>query len=156
MIIRPALAADVSAMTEILNAIVGIGGPTAHEIIKTTEAVRTEYMDGPNELAAVVAEDQGQVIGWQSVGFWQGEAHIGTCVQLGVQAKGIGVQMFALTCDALRSAGIRALIASIRADNAPGLAHYSRISFVDTSFEPDFALPDGRIVGRVPQRFARD
>lgn len=153
MIIRPAKAEDASAMTVILNDIIAIGGTTAHHTSETVDTVRIEYVDGPDVLAAVVAEDQGRVIGWQSVGLWQGEAHIGTFVQPGVQAKGAGAAMFALTCDILRKARVPTIIASIRADNVPGLAYYARIGFVDTVVEPEFALHDGRVVGRIHRRF---
>ena len=50
-------------------------------------------------------------------------------------------------------AGVTAIIASIRADNVPGLAYYARLGFVDFAHDPDFALTDGRIVGRVHRRY---
>ncbi len=153
MIIRRAIPADAPAMADLLNEIIAIGGTTAHETAKSAEAVRCDYVDGPDVLSAVVAEDGGRVIGWQSVGLWQGEAHIGTFVQPGLQAKGAGAAMFALTCDIVRATGQRAIIASIRADNLPGLAYYARIGFVDFAHEPEFALKDGTVVGRVSRRF---
>ena len=68
-------------------------------------------------------------------------------------AKGIGAGLFALTCDLLRNAGLTQIIASVRADNAPGLSYYARIGFVDIGHDPDFSLNDGRVVGRVHRRF---
>lgn len=140
-------------MTQILNTIIAIGGTTAHQTPKTVATVRQDYIDGSEVLAAVVAEASGKVIGWQSVGHWQDEAHIGTFVQPGTQARGVGAGMFTLTCDLLRPRGITAIIASIRADNVPGLAYYARMGFVDRQVEPDYALNDGRIVGRVHRRY---
>ena len=64
--------------------------------------------------------------------------------------------MFALTCDTVHRAGICSLIASIRADNEPGLRFYARMGFVDFASEPHFALDAGQIVGRVHRRFAVD
>jgi L-amino acid N-acyltransferase YncA len=61
--------------------------------------------------------------------------------------------MFDLTCALLRDKGVAEIIASIRADNVPGLAYYARIGFKDYAHEPDFALKDGRVVGRVHRRF---
>ena len=153
MIIRQAHSDDAPAMAEILNRIIAIGGTTAHQAPKPMQAVLDDYVTGPDVLSCVVAEGGDGLIGWQSVGWWQGEAHIGTFVDPGVQAKGTGAAMLALTCDLLRQAGIKEIIGSIRADNGPGLAYYARVGFADIGFDPDFALNDGRIVGRVHRRF---
>jgi L-amino acid N-acyltransferase YncA len=153
MIIRQAHSDDAPAMAAILNRIIAIGGTTAHQSPKSVDSVVQEYVTGPDVLSCVVAEDGTGVIGWQSVGWWQGEAHIGTFVAPGVQAKGIGAGLFKLTCDLLRKAQMTQIIASIRADNGPGLAYYARIGFVDIGHDPDFTLDDGRVVGRVHRRF---
>jgi L-amino acid N-acyltransferase YncA len=139
MIIRPATLTDAPAMTALLNAVIAI--------------VTEDYVTGPDVLASVVAEEDGRLLGWQSVGLWQDEAHIGTFVQPGLQAKGAGRAMFGLTCQMLRQKGVKAIIASIRADNVPGLAYYGRIGFRDIGHEPDFSLNDGTVVGRVHRRF---
>jgi L-amino acid N-acyltransferase YncA len=153
VLIRPAVPADAPAMAGLLNEIIAIGGTTAHETPKDADHVRHDYIDGSEVHASVVAEEAGQVIGWQSVGMWQGDPHIGTFVRPGIQAKGVGGAMFAATCDILRHVGITYIIAHIRADNLPGLAYYARIGFRDIGHDPDFALTDGRKVGRVFRRF---
>lgn len=153
MIAREAGPQDVPAMAAILNAIIAIGGTTAHQKPKTLAEVDRDYVSGPDVLSSVVVEEAGQVQGWQSVGWWQGEAHIGTFVQPGLQAKGAGQAMFDLTCRVLRGKGIAEIIASIRADNVPGLAYYARIGFRHIGHDPDFALKNGRVVGRVHRRF---
>lgn len=105
-------------------------------------------------INCAVAEDQGQIIGWQSVGWWHEEPHIGSFVKAGTQAKGIGTQMFAMTQGLARTAGLSVIHASIRADNAPGLAYYAKMGFQDISFDEAFALADGSLVGRVERQFA--
>lgn len=153
MIPRDARPGDAEAMTAILNRIIAIGGTTAHETSKTDQQVRIDYVDGPEVLSSVVAEVEGTIIGWQSVSRWQGEPHIGSFVDPRVQARGAGAAMFDLTCQRLRGQGVSRIIASIRADNLPGLAYYARLGFVDVGQEPGFALSDGRVVGRVHRRF---
>ena len=137
-------------MTDILNAIMAIGGTTAHQ---PAADVLTDYIDEPNVLTAVVAEDHGQLIGWKSADMWQSEAHIGTFVQPGIQATGVGAALFAMTRVMLTKAGVQSIVASIRADNEPGLAYYARAGFVEFARDPDFALKDGHVVGRVHRRF---
>jgi L-amino acid N-acyltransferase YncA len=133
--------------------IIAIGGTTAHQQPTDEAKTRLHAIDGPDVLSSVVAEADGTILGWQSVEQFEGEPHIGTYVQPGLQAKGIGAELFALTLTALRARGVRHIIASIRADNLPGLAYYARIGFRDIGHEPDFALEDGRKVGRVHRRF---
>lgn len=154
MIVRNALLGDAAAMAALLNRIIAIGGTTAHQAAKTPDAVREDYIDGPECISSVVAELDGKIIGWQAVGWWQGDAHIGTFVDPDIQAKGIGAALFAATLAAARAAGLREIHASIRADNVPGLAYYARIGFVDVSYDPDFALDTGIKVGRINRVFA--
>jgi L-amino acid N-acyltransferase YncA len=152
MIVRKATPDDAEAMAAILNAIIAIGGTTAHQEPKSVARVRHSYVTAPGVRAAVVAEAEGRMLGWQSVEFWQGELHIGTFVAPGLQARGVGAALFALTCDLLRP-DPAPIIATIRADNAPGLAYYARMGFREVSRDPDWALQDGRVVGRVNRRF---
>lgn len=153
MIVRAAEPEDAEAMARVLNAIIAIGGTTAHEHPKSVDAVRRDYITKPEVRSSVVAEDAGTVIGWQSVECWEGALHIGTFVDPGIQAKGVGAALFAETCRILRPLSPAHIIASIRADNVPGLAFYARIGFRDVAAEPDYALEDGRVVGRIHRRF---
>ena len=153
MITRPALPEDAAGMTALLNAVIAKGGTTAHETPMTEADVRTYFIDGSDVHSSAIAEDEGQIIGWQSVGQWQGDPHVGTFVQPDLQARGVGGALFALTLATLRQTGIGYIIASIRADNVPGLAYYARIGFRDIGQDPGFALSDGRVVGRVHRRF---
>ena len=150
---RLAVPQDAPAMQRLLNAIIAIGGTTAHEHALTQKYILASYIDGPDTISCVVAEADGQVIGFQGLGWWNGEVHIGTFVDPHLQARGSGAALFAATCRIAHEKGVAEIIASIRADNAAGLAYYARIGFADVSFDPDFALSDGRIVGRVHRRF---
>jgi L-amino acid N-acyltransferase YncA len=153
VIVRPATPADGPAMTDLLNQIIAIGGTTAHQSPRTEQLVRDTDLDGPDVISSVVAENQGRIVGWQSLSNYHDDVHIGTFVQPGLQARGVGGALFALTCDKAREAGVKTITAYIRADNLPGLAYYARIGFVDYESNPDFALNDGRIVGRAHRRF---
>ena len=153
MIVRIATAADATGMTALLNAVIAEGGTTAHETPMTAAEVQGHFIDGQGVLSSVVAEEVGVIVGWQSVGWWQGDPHIGTFVLPGLQAKGVGSALFAATLAKLRGGDVDRIIASIRADNVPGLAYYARIGFRDVGGDPGFALKDGRIVGRVHRRF---
>jgi L-amino acid N-acyltransferase YncA len=152
MIIRHATSADAAGMMVILNAVIAVGGTTAHEHPKTEAQVREGYVTGTRVLSSVVCEEGGEIVGWQSVELWDGDPHIGSFVRPGAQARGVGGAMFALTRQILRDRGVAYIVASIRADNAPGLAYYARIGFRDIGQDPDYALGNGRKVGRVHRR----
>lgn len=156
MILRPALPGDVVAMAALQNRIIRIGGTTAYQTERSVEAVRG-YVDGEGAICCFVAEEAGAVIGFQSLGqspgLPEGWGDIGTFVEPGVQAKGVGAALFAATVEAARGAGVRVINATIRADNVPGLAYYARQGFADYAQDPDYALQDGRRVGRVHRRY---
>lgn len=157
MIIRAATPADVPQMTALQNAIIAAGGTTAHQTPKTEDSVLQSYVTGAQVISCVVAVHDARIIGFQSIGqhpdLPQGWGDIGTFVQLGLQAKGTGAQLFAASKSAARKAGLTTLNATIRADNLPGLAYYARIGFSDYAHDPDWALADGTKVGRISRRF---
>jgi L-amino acid N-acyltransferase YncA len=154
---RPATPADAAAMCALQNAIIAIGGTTAHQHPKTEAQVRADYIDGPGTLSCVVAEAAGQIIGFQSIGenddLPPGWGDIGTFVSPALQAKGTGAALFAASLAAARAKGLTTLNATIRADNTPGLAYYARIGFIDYAHDPNWALDDGQKVGRISRRF---
>jgi L-amino acid N-acyltransferase YncA len=152
MEIRDTIPQDAAEMASVLNAIIAIGGTTAHQEPKTADQVRRGYVDGPEVRTSVLASEGGQVLGWQAIDFWQGGFHIGSFVRPGIQARGVGAAMFSSTLVRARAQGIAEIIASIRADNLAGLRFYAKMGFVDFAHEPDFALMDGTRVGRVHRR----
>lgn len=153
MIIRKGKTQDAAAMAAILNEIIAIGGTTAHQSPMSAAEVQRYFVDGEEAISCVVAEAEGVPIGWQAIGWWRNEPHIGSFVKVGTQARGIGAQMFALTCGLARAAGLSVIHASIRADNASGLAYYAKMGFVDIGHDAEFALNDGTVVGRVERTF---
>jgi ribosomal protein S18 acetylase RimI-like enzyme len=79
-------------------------------------------------------------------------ATIGTFTRVGSDRRGIGRALLARTLAAARAAGIATIDATIRADNAAGLAFYSRQGFVDYARLEGVLLKDGRTVDRIRKR----
>ena len=99
---------------------------------------------------------------WEFLGFQALGAHallpkgwldIGTFVSATARGAGVGAALFAAT-KTMAKGKCKVINATIRADNAMGLAFYNRIGFVDYAVDPEFALNDGRKVGRVSKRYA--
>lgn len=83
----------------------------------------------------------------------EGWATIGTFARVGLTQRGVGRALFAETLKAARAAGIKVIDATIRADNAGGLAFYARQGFVDYDRLIGVPLNDGTPVDRVRKRF---
>ncbi len=157
MIVRPAELRDAAGMTELQNAVIRIGGTTAHEVERNPDDLARAYLTGPNVLCAHVAEEAGRIIGFQVLGLYPGMpdrwGDIGTFVHPDIQRGGVGAALFAATLDWARAHSVPTLLAVIRADNVVGLGYYTKRGFVDYGTEPDITLKDGRVVGRIAKRF---
>lgn len=158
--VRPATPADAHAMAELINAIIAVGGTTAHEDPFTAAAMDAEYISLPQSISCVVAEDGGKLLGFQGLAFPYpddpmppGWATIGTFARVGLTQRGVGSALFVRTLTSARAAGIAAIDATIRADNVGGLAFYSRLGFVDYDRRIAVPLKDGTPMDRVRKRF---
>ncbi len=157
--VRPAEAADAAAMAGLLNAIIALGGTTAHEDPFTPEAMRAGYVAGARTLCCTVAETDGKIAGFQHLG-WpapgdlpEGWTAIASFVQPGMAGRGIGRALFAATLLAAEAAGVRTIDATIRADNASGLGYYGSIGFRDHDVIRAVPLRSGQPVDRIRKRY---
>jgi L-amino acid N-acyltransferase YncA len=148
---------DVPELTRLLNDIIRAGGTTAIETPLTESELAEWFVTGGPVVSSVMAERDRQALGFQMISTFDplphGWADIGTYVRIGATGGGIGSALFRRTCANARAAGLTTLKATIRADNAPGLAYYARIGFRDYDTNPSFTLSDGRVVGQVHRRF---
>ena len=162
--LRPATEADAPAMARLINRIIETGGTTAHQSRFDAARMRGHYIAPPLAISCFVAALKDEVIGFQALERadpdWQGEgklpddwAVIATFVGEGHRGLGVGCTLFGLTLDAARTADVVAIDATIRADNALGLAYYSRIGFSDHAVINDVPLRDGTKIDRVQKVF---
>ncbi len=100
--------------------------------------VRERYLDMEYRVACTVAEQEGRVVGFQSLKrAWPGNPYdvpegwgiIGTHIHPDAGRSGLGRRLFDTSLAAARGAGLRHIDASIGADNAPALAYYSAMGF---------------------------
>ena len=158
--VRVARREDAAELADLLNAIIARGGMTAHEDPFTPERLADAYIDGLDVLCCFVAVDRdtGRIEGFQALGRYAGlppdVGDIGTFARFGGARQGIGSALFAATRVRALELGLAAINATIRADNAGGLAFYARQGFYDASITPAVPLKDGARVDRVNKRFA--
>lgn len=157
--LRDAGAADAAPLAALLNAIIAIGGTTAHETPFSPKDFAAAFITGPSVVSCVMAEAAGDAapIGFQGLALYPdlpaGWVDIGTFVRPGEQASGIGAALFAATCKRARAKGFRTINATIRADNQPGLRYYTKMGFVPYAVERAVPLRDGTPVDRISHRF---
>jgi L-amino acid N-acyltransferase YncA len=157
--IRPARSDDAPGLADLLNAIIARGGTTALEDPFTPQALDEAYLTGPDVICCFVAIDRASARheGFQTLGRYPGlpqdVGDIGTFARVGGTQRGIGGALFAATRTEARRLGLSAINATIRADNAGGLAFYGRMGFVDHSVRAAVPLKDGTPVDRISKRY---
>jgi L-amino acid N-acyltransferase YncA len=155
MNIRPLHPDDIPAMVAILNEIIAIGGTTAYQT-PVSEAEFDRFRLPANAKTFLhVAEADGAIIGFQ----WlspdpEGLGAIASFAHPDAAQRGIGTALFAATKAAAIAAGYKTLEATIRADNASGLAYYSKMGFEDFQTFKDVPLSDGTPVDRIQKRLS--
>ncbi len=158
--LRQARPEDADAMCAIINPIIALGDTTAYGTPFTSDTMTQHYVSGDHVLSCVVAEMGQSVEGFQGLFATDpaklpfltdpaGIASIASFARIDTQARGIGSAMIVETMAVARAKGVRGIEATIRADNVPGLAYYSRCGFKDVAQTDNVPLSDGRVVGRV-------
>ena len=148
-VVRAARPTDAEDMAEVQNAIYRAG---LRSTPVNVALVRERYLDLDHQVACTVAEQEGQVVGFQSLkqawpenpyGVVEGWGIIGTHIHPTAGRSGLGRRLFASSLAAAKAAGLRHIDASIGVDNLPALAYYSAMGFT----------PYREGIGTIPHRF---
>ncbi|SDE31507.1 GNAT family N-acetyltransferase [Limimaricola pyoseonensis] len=161
MEIRDARPGDAKALCAVINPHIAAGGSTAHRRPFDAAWMLEHYVAPPQIVCCTVAEEAGRVLGFQSLVLAddpddplpEGWAVIASFVAEGQGGRGIGRAMFEHTGAAARAAGVTAIDATIRADNAAGLRYYAGLGFTDWDRLVGVPLGDGRPVDRIRKKF---
>lgn len=140
--IRAARDTDAEQMATLLNEIISIGGTTAHTRPFDRDRILDTFITPPRAISCVIASDADGVTGFQALEWsdpdWPGDdrlprdwAIISTYVLTAHHGRGTGTALFGETRSAAAVTGVRFIDATIRHENAGGLAFYSRLGFVE-------------------------
>ncbi|RJS91846.1 GNAT family N-acetyltransferase [Salinisphaera sp. Q1T1-3] len=135
-VIRPARATDISALVDVLAAIIdATGRDRPHD----ADFVRQRYFDHPDQRACVVAvNEQDRALGFQALKYASvdndydvtpGWGIIGTHIHPAAHRRGVGRALFEATQEAARRHALPTIDATIGADNQTGLAYYEAMGF---------------------------
>jgi len=135
MRIRNGVLGDVEQMSALLRDLTASGKRKSPD----NEAfVRANYIQDPAKIRCSVAEDNGVVLGFQSLklaeagnpwGVEPGWAFIGTHIRPSAARRGVGRALFAVSHEAAKDAAIEKIDASIASDNPEALAYYEAMGF---------------------------
>lgn len=147
--VRPAGPGDATALRDILNTIVAIGGMTAIESPLPLEAFKKYFLEGASFILCLVAEDsitslplgfQGLTRHMELPDKW---ADIGTFTRSDPKVPGVRRALFAETKIQARKDKLTAINAAIRADNHGGLAYYDKMRCRTFQVAESVPLRDG-------------
>ena len=158
MIVRETTEDDIDALRAILNDIIKTGGTTAIETGLSSDAFRVIFFTNPGKISCLTAlDDANNPVGFQALErkptLPDDCADIATYSRRNPSFPGVGRALFARSQEIAREAGCTAINASIRSDNEPGLAYYSKIGFVDHAVDEGVPLKDGTPIDRISKRF---
>ncbi|WP_120499989.1 GNAT family N-acetyltransferase [Roseovarius sp. EL26] len=156
--IRHAGALDANAMARLLNEIIHKGGTTAFTNPVTCDTI-TQWLTHRHDASAwqVVEDDNGTLLGFQSIEPRQilpaDACDIGTFVSPDSVGLGVGTKLFEASHKAATALGYRWINATIRTDNAGGLAYYQSRGFENYALHPNIRLENGLTVDKISKRF---
>lgn len=157
MLIRKAAPSDATELAGLLNEIIRAGGTTALETELTADAFDDWFISGQYALACHVAEASGKLFGFQSLSLFgdppPGWADIATFARVTPRMKGVGTALFPATRKVAEGIGLKAINATIRADNVSGLAYYEKMGFETYHRVERLPLSDGTPVDRVKKHY---
>lgn len=135
MIVRDGTDKDVEQISALLQELTASGKRTRPD---DEVFVRTYYINDPDKTCCFVAEDQGEILGFQSLkiaqpgnkwGVEPGWGIIGTHIKPSAARRGVGRTLFDMTRKAATKAGLPHIDASISAANPEALSYYEAMGF---------------------------
>ncbi len=155
---RTATLDDAQELCALLNQIIEIGGTTAFETPLTVTQFSDCFLRGPEYWSCYVAVDtRGALAGFQALkhhaGLRDDWADIATFARAAPKVTGVGKALFERTKAIAHQLGVKAINATIRADNEGGLSYYERIGFVTYAVKKGVPLNDGTPVDRISKQF---
>lgn len=156
--LRPGGPDDVPALCRLLNDIIHAGGLTMIERPMTVGEFVDHFFTEQIQISLMVAEAAGgDLLGFQVLTTHErlpdDWADIATFAAVSSHDAGVGSALFIETLEIARRYGLAAINATIRADNAGGLAYYDRLGFVTDMTEKGVPLKSGFRVDRVSKVF---
>ena len=150
MLLRPATAADAAATAAIYNAEV-LGSRVTFDLVTRTFEEQAEWLDARSgALEVVVAEIDGEVVGFASLSAYRERAAYRTTVEDSIyvhadhRGAGVGRALLEEIVSVARERGFHAVIARIVADHTASIRLHAAIGFQHVGIEREVGRKFGR------------
>ena len=152
MIIRPATAADSTAINDIYSYEVLNGVATFDTEPRTPLAAAQWLAAHDAQHPVLVAQEGGRIVGWASMSLyserkaWAGTAEDSLYVHPEWRGHGIGKALFAAILDAGRTAGLHTVLARITAVNRQSIDMHTKAGFEQMGILREAGVKFGRLL----------
>ena len=154
--IRPATAADATALAALLNHWIEQTAVTFNPVPKTeADIVSMIAAKGSSGHAFLIAEEAGQIVGQASYGQFRGGQGYATCMEHsisllpGTPRKGLGRALLTAIEGHARAAGAHQMIAGVSGENPDGQAFHARMGYSHIATIPQAGFKFGRYMDLV-------
>jgi L-amino acid N-acyltransferase len=131
--VRAATPKDMPAIVGIYNWAINQTFATIDSEALSTEEAAAWWDEHGSQRLTLVAEDDGDVVGWAQLMPWRQRGYevVEDLVYVDpvYQKKGVGRELLSRAIEAARSTGCRTIVASVAADNTPGLKLHQSLGF---------------------------
>lgn len=150
MTIRPATEADLPAINAIYNHYV-LTSTCTYQVDPTTDAERLKWFTGRSAKHPVlVAEENGEVVGWGSLSPWNlrcgyaGSVEISVYIRHDQHRKGIGKALCVELIRLGKAAGLHTIIGGISMEQVPSIALHETLGFVKVAHLKEMGVKFGQ------------
>jgi phosphinothricin acetyltransferase len=149
---RKATVADVAAITEIYNEAILNTTATFDTQPKTLAEQQTWFINHQPRHPIIVAQQNGQVVGWASLSKWSDRcaycdtAEVSVYVRKEYRAQGVGRQLLKVLIDNGRNIGLHTVIARIAGDNQASRRLFRSMGFEDIGVMREVGRKFGKLL----------
>jgi L-amino acid N-acyltransferase YncA len=146
--IRAATRSDMPAIVGIYNWAINQTFATIDSEPLSSEEAAAWWNERASQRVTLVAADEGDVVGWAQLLPWRqrGFEVVEDLVYVDpvYQKKGVGRELLSRAIEAARATGCRTIVASVAADNTPGLRLHQSLGFETVGTLKNAAYKFGR------------
>jgi phosphinothricin acetyltransferase len=149
VVVRPAAAADASAISAIYNDAV-LTSTATFDLETGDAAARTRWLAADSTRLCLVGELDRRVVGWTALTRWSARAGYRETAELAIYVAadrrrgGVGLALAGAALRAAPALGLHAVIAQVCAENQPGLALAARLGLAPAGTLREVGVKFGR------------
>ena len=150
--IRPATPSDIPQITEIYNDAIQNTTATFDTEVKTEEQQEKWFNEHGEKHPVLVAEDQGNVIGWASLSSWSDRcaykdtAEVSVYVDSEHRDKGVGKKLLEMLILEGKAAGLHNLVSRITEGNLNSIHIHEKFGFRHIGIMKEAGVKFGRML----------